>query len=333
MAVAVLLAVVLWPGGRMHGVVDNARAALGQGPILHLVYREPSRLQLVELHGKRTIDPAYETESWTDRKLAHVHLITRLNGQAVSETVLPDDLDGGRVDPARAALWTAYRSALEHGTAKVERQGRLFGRPVYWLRLPPARPDPLGSLVAIDGRTFRPLAFRYGAAPGRYLNVRVLLARLEASSAADFRHRTNVNSFGGVSSSSGSSSSPVALPRPAKPWLTAGPSVAGLRQRAVGRFSDGIGGRSARGFAVDYGLETSPRSVRIEQVKPPVDRSAWRGIPRGFVGITKGQVTSSDERTWPLWTGNLVVDGVYVTIQTGFSVRALLAAARALRPV
>ena len=337
-AAAVLLAVLFWPGGRTHGVVGKARAALGNGPILHLVYRKPAGVQLVELHGNRTIAPAYETEIWTDRKLDHAHVIMRLDGQAISEFVLPDDRKGpgatlGTLDPAYAALWTGYRNALEHGTAKVERRDRLFGRPVYWLRFPPAGSDRVGSLVAIDRRTYRPLAFRYGAGPGRHLQVRVLLARLKAYDAADFRRRTSAPSpFTGVSRSSSSASSPVGPPRPAKPWLTAGPTVAGLRQTSVGTLTESSGGRSARGFAVDYGLETGSRSVRIEELKRPPDRSEWRGIPGGFVGVSEGETTGSDSRTRPLWTGDLVVDGVYVTIQTGLSRHALLAAARALHP-
>jgi hypothetical protein len=334
-----LLAVLFWPGGGgMHGVVGKARAALGNGPILHLVYRTPSGMQLVELHGNRTIVPAYETEVWTDRKLAHAHTIMRLNGKAISEFVPPDDRKGpgaklGTIDPAYAALWTGYRNALEHGTAKVARQGRLFGRQVYWLRFSPVGPRRAGSLVAIDRRTYRPLAFRYEAAAGRHLQARVLLARLKAYDAADFRHRTDApDPFGSFSTSSGSSSSLDGQPRLAKPWLTAGPAVAGLRQTSVGTFTESSGGRSSRGFAVDYGSETGSRSVRIEQLKRPPDRSEWRGIPRGFVQVTEGQTSGSDYRTRPLWTGNLVVDGVYVTIQTG-SRRALLAAARALRPV
>jgi hypothetical protein len=333
-AAAVLLAVLLWPGGGgAQGVVDKARAALGNGPILHLVYLQPSGMQFVELQGTRTIVPPYETEIWTDRKLEYRHMIVRLNGQAISESVAPDDLKRakasfGTIDPAYAALWTGYRKALDHGTAKVERQGRLFGRHVYWLRFPPAGPASTGSLVAVDRRTYRPLAFRYG----HRFQARVLLARLRAYAAADFRHRTNLNSLAGVSSSSGSSSSPAASRRPAKPWLTAGPTVAGLRQTSVGTISESNGGRIARGFAVDYGPESGSALVRIEQLKRPPDRSDWRGIPRGFVGVIEGERPGLGYPTKPLWVGNLVVDGVYVTIQAG-SRRTLLAAAGALRPV
>ena len=334
-AAAVLLAVLFWPGGgRTHDVVEKARAALGKGPILHLVYRQPSGLQLVELRGNRTIVPAYETELWTDRKLEHRHMIMRLNGHAISE-LLPDDRNGpvarlGTIDPAFAALWTGYRDALERGTAKVERSGRLFGRPVYWLRFPPAGPSRTGSLVAIDRRTFRPLAFRYG----RHFQVRVLLARLKGYDPADFRRRTTALDplDGGASASSGSSSSPAGPKHPVRPWLTAGPAVAGLRQTAVSPFTESSRGRTARGVAVDYGSNTGSRSVRIEQLKRPPDRSAWHGIPRGFVGVVEGETSGSNFRARPLWTGNLVVDGVYVTIQSS-SRRVLLAAARALRRV
>jgi hypothetical protein len=160
----------------------------------------------------------------------------------------------------------------------------------------------------------------------------VLLARLKAYDPADFRRRTTAPDplDGGVSTSSGSSSSPAGLKRPVRPWLTAGPAVAGLRQTSVSPFTESSRGRTARGVAVDYGSNTGSRSVRIEQLKRPPDRSAWHGIPRGFVGVVEGETSGSNFRARPLWTGNLVVDGVYVTIQSS-SRRVLLAAARALR--
>ncbi|HSS80819.1 MAG TPA: hypothetical protein VLK24_06440 [Gaiellaceae bacterium] len=340
-AAVVLIAVLLWPGGggRPHGVLGKALAALGDGPVLHLVVRQPVGAELVELNGTRTIVPQYEMESWSDHDFKHSHMILRLNGRPLGEFIVPDDLKGshatvGPIDPAYAALWTGYREALENGSAKVEREDRLYGRPVYWLRFPPSEASRAGSLVAIDRRTYSPLAFRYESAPGRYLEIRVLLARLEAYDPADFTRRTNVpNLLNGVTTSSGSASSGPVLPGgTGKPWLTAGPTVAGLPQTSVSPFMESSSGRSAHGFDVVYGSETGSQSLRISELKRPPDRSEWKGIPRGFVRVSEGESSGSDNKTTPLWTGNLVVDGVYVTIETGVSRDALLTAARSLRP-
>ena len=340
-AAVVLIAVLLWPGGggRPQGVLGKALAALGDGPVLHLVVRQPVGAELVEIHGNRTIVPKYEMESWSDHDFKHSHTILRLNGRPLGEFILPDDLKGshatvGAIDPAYAALWTGYREALENGSAKVEREGRLFGRPVYWLRFPPAEQGRPGSLVAIDRQTYAPLAFRYETTPGRYVQIRVLLAQLEAYDAADFqRHTTAPNLFNGVTTSSGSASSGPVLPGTAgKPWVTAGPTVAGLRQTSVSPFTESSNGRTARGFELVYGSETGSESVRISELKRPPDRSEWKGIPRGFVRLSEGESSDSDNKTMPLWTGDLVVDGIFVTIETGVSRDALLAAARSLRP-
>jgi hypothetical protein len=341
-AAVVLLAVLLWPGGggRPQGVLGKALAALGDGPVLHLIVRQPVGAELIELRGNRTIVPKYEIESWFDRDFNHSHTILRLGGRTLGEFVLPDDLQGrgatvGPVDPAYAALWTGYREALENGTAKVEREDHLFGRPVYWLRFPPAEHDRPGSLVAIDRRSYSPLAFRYETTPGRSVEIRVLLARLQAYDEADFRRRTDVpNPLSGTSTTSSSSSGPVIPTQTAKikPWLTAGPTVAGLSQTSVSPTTVSSNGRSAQGFDLVYGSETASKSLRISQLKRPPDRSEWKGIPRGFVRVSEGESSGSDNKTIPFWTGNLVVDGVYVTIETGVSKEALLAAARALQP-
>jgi hypothetical protein len=339
-AAVVLLAVLLWPGGggRPHGVLGRALAALGDGPVLHLVVRQPVGAELVELHGSRVIVPQYEMESWIDRDFKHARMILRQNGRTLGEVLLPDDLKGtdatvGPVDPAYTALWTGYREALENRTAKVEREGRLYGRPVYWLRFPPSETSKAGSLVAIDRRTYSPVAFRNEIGPGRYVQIRVLLARMEAYDAADFRRSTNApDPFNGVTSSGGSSSGPVPAGRTLKPWLTAGPEVAGLPQASVSPFTETSNGRTARGFSVVYGSESGASSLRISELKRPPDRSEWKGIPRGFVRVSEGSTSGSDNKEMPLWTGNVVVDGVYLTIETGVSKDALLAAARALRP-
>jgi hypothetical protein len=338
-AAVVLLAVLLWPGGggRPHGVLGRALAALGDGPVLHLIVRQPVGAELIELRGTRVIVPQYELEAWIDRDFKHSHTILRLNGRTLGEVLLPADLKGsdatvGPIDPAYAALWTGYREALENGTAKVEREGELFGRPVYWLRFPPSEASKAGSLVAIDRRTYSPLAFRNETTPGRYSQIRVLLARMEPYDAANFRRSANApDLLNGGTISGGSSSGPVLPGRTLKPWLTAGPEVAGLTQSSVSPFTETSNGRTARGFSVVYGSETGSNTLRLSELKRPPDRSEWKGIPRGFARVTEGSMSGSDNKEAPFWTGNLVVDGVYVTIETGVSKAALLEAARALR--
>ena len=62
-----------------------------------------------------------------------------------------------------------------------------------------------------------------------------------------------------------------------------------------------------------------------------VDPREWKSIPKGSIRITKGG-GSDNGGEYVVWSGYLVEDGVYVTIQTVVSRAAVLEAARALRP-
>jgi hypothetical protein len=327
-----LLLALLWPGsGSRNIVLDRALAAIGNQPVLHLVTRAPIGEQLVNLHTGRTTVPMYELESWSDRSAKRFHLIERVNGQVVGEVLLPQDGAGasfGPVEPAYAALWSGYREALASGKAKITRHATLYGRPVYWLTF--SSVEGPGSLVAIDRRDYRPLAFRFNLGGGRHVDYRVLLARTEALSPPAFKRQTQrPNPFGGPTSGGAGvvESGDVKL---AKPWLRAGPTVAGLGLTSVHSTQEMSGSRSARGVVLTYGREapTPVRSITIKELQRPVELpSGWSGIPRGFLRIEPGEDSGHS-----LWTGNLVVHGIYVSIDTGVSRAAVLEAARALRP-
>ena len=336
-AAAVLVA-LFWPGGGGgNGILERALAAIGRGQVLHLVVRVPVEEELVNLEtGKTTVPPGYVIESWSDRNLKRFHMIFRWKGRTVGEVLFPQDRSGGvtlgKVDPAYAALWSGYRQALADGKAKVEGSGRLYGRPVYWLRFPSAEPRAPGSLVAIDRRSYRPLAFRFSAG-GRHVEYRILLARTEPFSAAAFTRRTpKRNPYSGpVSSGSGESILPSRPFKLRRPWLRAGSMLAGLKLSSVSPLQETSGGKTTRGVTLVYGSDTPPGSLTIQELQRPGDRSEWTGIPRGFARITAGE-SSSGRGTHATWTAQLVRAGIYVTIETDVGHKAVLEAARALRP-
>src|SRR5205807_6948457 len=117
---------------------------------------------------------------------------------------------GGEVDPAYTALWSGYRQALASGDAKLERSGMLYGHAVYWLRFPSPGHGRSGSLVAIDRRTYKPVAFRFDVAGGRPIQNRIVLARTEPLTTSTFKRRTRQPnpSSGSVSHGSGPASGP-----------------------------------------------------------------------------------------------------------------------------
>jgi hypothetical protein len=338
---AALLIAFLWPGsgGGRNIVLDRALAAIGNGPILHLVTRAPIGERLVNVRTGRMTVPMYELESWSDRSAKRFHMIERVDGKVVGEALFPQDGGGvsfGPVDPGYAALWSGYCEALASGKAKIVRREALYGHPVYWLMFPTSHTEP-GSLVAIDRRNYRPVAFRFDLGGGRHVDYRVLLARTEALSPSAFRRQTHRPSpFGGATSSGGGGIEESNTVKLTKPWLGAGTTVAGLRLASVRSARETSGPRSARGVALTYGHEAALpiHAITIRELEHPVELpSDWKGIPRGFIRIQPGETSAGSGRSHTLWTGYLVVHGIYVTIETGVSRAAVLEAARALRPV
>lgn len=343
---AVLVAVLLWPSGGKHTrILDRASAAIGDGPVMHVVVQTPSGFQLVELRGGRRITPKDELEIWSDRSSQRAHVVIRERGRVVSEMLRPEDPGStlGETDPAFAALWTGYRNALADRTAKVVGEGSVYGHRVYWLQFPLPDNGGPGSQVAVDQESYRPVAFRqYAGGEGRFIHERVLLARTEPFSDSDFRRRTvrpSPHNGSGVSTSSGGSSS--AAPghglRLKKPWVSPGPSVHGVSLSGVAPLTVTTNTRTSHGVELSYGVQRiqgSERWIRIDELKRPPDPSEWRGIPAGFVKIMyAGEDHSAGVPTKEIWSGNVVVNGIYVTIETDLGRDAVLAVARALKPV
>ena len=332
---AALVAVLLWPsGGGRNPILDRALAAIGNGPVLHLVVQVPSGQELVDLHTGRTIVPTFDIESWSDRSLKHFHWIFRQNGRIVAELLYPQDrntdLHIGKIDPSYTALWTGFRQALDNGKAKIVGKGSVYGHPVYWLRFSSPRNE-----VAVDRRTYKVVAFRSISESGRHFDQRVLLARTEPLSASAFKRlTTRPNPLSGVTShGSGVQVAPVRPSRPVKPWLRAGSLLAGLKLAAVHQTQTTTDGKTTNGFELVYGAEGGfRRSVAIDEAKHPDDLSEWKGIPKGLMRLSIGE-GGNDNRAYTIWTGYLVRHGVYVTITTAVSRAAVLEAARALRPV
>ena len=339
LGVAILLAVLLWPsGGARSPILGRALAAIGDGPILHLVVRMPSGAELVDVHTGQTTMPAYDLESWSDRDLKRFHMIMRVDGRIVGEYLYPQDggsgMTLGRVNPAYTAFWTGYRQALANGSAKIDAEGTLDGHDVYWLSFPALGNSPGRNQVAIARDTYEPLDFRYHVGE-RVLDNRILLARTEPFSESAFKRQTALpNPLSGTGT--GSSTVQVGPVRPggrAKPWLEARSSIAGVKLSAIHETETIANGRRSKGFELVYGTETSMRrSVLVDEAKHPDDPADWKGIPKGLMRISVGEASGTGGTSYSLWTGNVVVEGVYVTIQTGLGRAAVLEAARALRP-
>ena len=134
-ALAATLALVLaWPSnGPSGGVLQRALAAAGDGPVLHVVFREGWGGTLVDLRTGDRRRLFGEREVWYDPQRG-IHTVSRLGGQPGGEALYPP----GRVrfeDKTFAVLATGYREALESGKARLLGPGELDGIPVYWIRV------------------------------------------------------------------------------------------------------------------------------------------------------------------------------------------------------
>ena len=335
--VAVVLAVLFIPDRVARpSVIGRALAAIGNGRVLHLRTETPSGLVYVDLtSGRRTID-VVQNEVWFDRDTNRFHYLMESHGR-VGDIVWPDDATSGDtfdpsgIDPAFTALWAGYREALESGDAKLQREGVLDGRPVYWLRFQSNQTDTPGTEVAIDRNTYKPVLFREHFPGGQEVDERVLVAETIDFRSADFKRRGQ-NLFDGLSSGSGYSlDEPPKKPVVKAPWLTAGARVIGLPLTAVSELRTTENRRTFVGVVLIYGdikRRASEQPLTIEELRRPTNAEFWKTIPRNAVAIQRG---SSGQDQHPSWNGSLVKEGVYAEISTTRGEPALLEVARALR--
>ena len=339
-----IVAILAAPQGGPSGVLGRALAAVGDGPIMHVVTELPSGGVYVNLKTGHRTAQIFREELWADRKLARFHLVLSVNGRVVGDVLWPADSRHGvnpiaPDNPAFVALWTGYRTALKNGTVKLAGHGTVDGRRIYWLRFKPTSSGEGRNEVAVDARTYKPVLYRYSFG-GRHIDQRILVAKTTAYRASEFERRGP--SFAGAGSSeSGMSSGPYdpSAPPPTvvrAPWLTAGRAVAGLELRSAlpisGYTKAGNKRKTYKGLELTYAKVVgagASRGSTVDEYPRPQDPNAWRFIPAGSIQIQVGEESGSDG-THTTWTGNLKKHGIYLTISTPKSERALLAIARAL---
>jgi hypothetical protein len=193
-AIAAAAALVLaWPFASEQGnVLDRALAAVGDGPVLHVVLRGEWGGALVHLNsGARS--PVYgDNEVWFDTESGRAHWIERLGGVVQGEEL------GHPKKPAAelAALGREYRQALESGTARVTGEDTLDGEPVVWITIhsellpdvADGKDHEWAQQVAVSKRTFNAVALREtrDGQPGPGTLQRVLELELLARGDGDF---------------------------------------------------------------------------------------------------------------------------------------------------
>jgi hypothetical protein len=164
-AVAIALA---WPfgGGPGGSILERAAAAIGDGPVLHVVVRSGRDGTLINLENGRRSQLHGEEEFWFDPQRG-IHQVSLFGGVPKSDSFYPP----GRVsylDKTLSVLAKGYRRALEDGSARVIGKGIVDGEAVYWIRvdtqmLPDVADNKLHEWahdVAVSQSSFEPVATR-----------------------------------------------------------------------------------------------------------------------------------------------------------------------------
>jgi hypothetical protein len=346
--------VLAWPFGSERGsVLGRALAAVGNGPVLHVVLRGEWGGTLIDLaSGDRK--PIYgDTEIWYDTERGLEHSIARLGGVVQDEELY----EPNKPDAVLAALGREYRQALESGRARVTSEDTIASEPVVWLTIhSELLPDVAdgndhewAQQVAVSKRTFKPFAVREtrDGRPGPETQQRVLDLELLPRVKGDFatsRPSRNGTAVKWGREPSSLEQAPAVLGRTPL-WL--GRAYDGLPLTRVYREIAGFGREEdghmkwhdeRPGVVFYYGtVGDDPSTSRQDSIplfdKPYVDvtettepspyrRAAGTYIPpEGSVFIAAGGQT-----------GFLQRDGIQISIDAGTEMR-ILAAARALIPV
>jgi hypothetical protein len=355
--VVALAAVVVWERGGTPSLVERALAAVGEGPVVHVVIEQQTENVHVELESGERIPQLQRIELWIDERRSLEHKLTRIDGRVVDEMLVtpelmasphppvytcawisahpaaarkarvscdPKDAKLGyspQFDPALANFVDGYRSALRKGTAKQIGKGEIDGNPVTWLSL--LVENGRTAEIAVEEDTGKPVRVRE-----RSRTYEVLLLETLGASERNFRPREQRRPQP-VYGSAGAEG-PIPLNK-ASEWvpgaLWPGRTIRGRTLSLVELHfpTTGFGPTSGRpaergvGVELRYG-DQSP--IVIQQSTEPQMAYAWYpyAVPR------EGSVLLGGFGGW------LVQDGVYVHIRNQ-DPDVVVEVARALRPI
>jgi hypothetical protein len=157
-ALAALVAVAPWRGDEPAGILDRALAAVGEGPVLHVVFRFEPMGTIVDLESGERRAAYPEREVWWDPSRG-VHESWSVAGIQRHEFFYsPQEAGDRHLVETLAGFTTGYRDALESGDAVVAREGVVGGRPVHWIRWEDSDGErSWGHEVAVDRKTAEPV--------------------------------------------------------------------------------------------------------------------------------------------------------------------------------
>ena len=314
-------------------ILERALAAVGEGPVLHVVLRDEAEGAVIDLEtGDRT--PLYrEREVWFDEARG-LREITRFGAVVQRDVFYPSgrlSTDSFKIYSGRAS---GYREALERGDARVVGEGRIDGVSVHWIQTERyVLFDPDGArhvwqrVVAISRETFEPV-YVDEKADGEFgprTGARITRVEWLPADKGDFRARDTTRSLGGfVIHDAGKTADELAavLGRPPL-WL--GETFRGMPLEASGS------GESTAEVSMFYGArfsrsrgEGAPDLRRFVVIKQTADLSAFPDYAAAL--LRPGAVVVLERQ------GVVQRNGLYLVISARTE-ELILAAARALEPM
>jgi hypothetical protein len=368
-AVAVAVALIA-PWRTESSILDRAAAAIGNGPVIHVVLRADTKAARVDLATGRS-HPVYETQEFWWDPARGFHEINRFDGSRYVDH-LSEKLPAPDQDPIPLGFASGYRKALESGRAQVLRDGEIVGHEVTWIRfyLGGRGPDYPTFDVAVDRETGKPVFVRYTVGGDRTIAFAraVIAAGSLPAGQGDFAPRPvppreRVSLMGGGFGFLGRVSASRAASILGRPPLWLGASSGGLsfsgfhpevRIAANTTFYSPGGAplpakkvpkRLNFGIGAFYGPAAQPLSrnpwAQIAQYSSlkfktgfmePNEDKIWRTARRGSVLVySNGDVTAAVGGGKAV-RGYLRKDGLYVKIAAP-TAKQVVAAAKALRSV
>ncbi len=158
--VAVAAVVLLWPSGGSPDIIGRARAAIGDGPVVHVVLDAPAGT-VVDLATNDRTPVSRQIEAWYDPNRG-LHQIEWFGGQIQADVKWPA---GGVPRQERnlvTSIATRYSDALASGAVQVASEGEFAGTPVYWIALDDGD-NGVGERqeLGISQETYEPVSVRW----------------------------------------------------------------------------------------------------------------------------------------------------------------------------
>ncbi len=221
----------------------------GPGPVIHIVLESPPSTAYFNLETGHETRATSGEEMWLDQPKSLHRIVSTEGGRRVADEVWRSHYgpttQAATVTRFFARLVIDYRLALMSGRARLVGRGTFDGHHVDWVRMRPQRDRrwwhvlrEIGD-VGVDARTFKPILLRAHSGK-RYVYTRILLAEAIAYHPADFKSHGPRQvppspykqpapgyAFGSIDPSAPHGTAVHA------PWLTAGPTIAGLELRSV----------------------------------------------------------------------------------------------------